>query len=451
MAVNPPKALTFDQLQKYKNANFGELNTAFNANNYGFKSLDDFANAHYTNFGLNEITSGARANPFAEATAAPAPTPTPAPPSPAAAGITQQQLDASIGAALERFQPAAAPPAPALAAAPTVTPVTNTVREEDTSAGRLQKMLAEDGAYIQQARAQARDEMAGRGLLSSTMAANAGQQAAIAGARDFALQDSNLLANQQLANQETLNNVATANANRALDLSKFNAQSANEFTALGYKARLDSSLAALQSSLRGAENASAADLDMMKAKYGADLDLVKLGAAHGLDMQRLAQAQRNDLEKLGVAQGMDLEKMRIGQGLDLEKLSVANNYDLGKLAIANDYETQRLILGNQLDVASKEKLAEVSYKYDQLTKTSQTAASFVAQHITDVNKILQDPNIPKEQKQQLIDQTLNNLGASMKMLDGIYKADFAGLIPVVPPPAAAPAPAPAPAPVAAAG
>ena len=81
MAASPPKALTFDQLQKYKNANFGELNTAFNANNYGFKSLDDFANAHYTNFGLNEISSGARSNPFEAVAAAPAPTPTPAPPS----------------------------------------------------------------------------------------------------------------------------------------------------------------------------------------------------------------------------------------------------------------------------------------------------------------------------------------------------------------------------------
>lgn len=438
MATTPqvPKALTFDQLQKYKNANFTEFNNAFNQNNYGFKNLDDFASAHYQNFGMNEIGSGARANPFVDpdpAPAQPAPAPAPAPaPSlppapavapaapPAAAPVSQGDFQAGVQQAVSS----------GTAAAPVVAPkpVTKEVDKSKTSAGLLNEMLRGDSDYLKLAKGEAMEEMSGRGLLSSSMAAGAATNAAIGAAKDFAMQDSNLYANQQLANQKY----------------------ENDFALTGYESDLQKQLAAVTSALKGNEmrlGASldretardVASLDLMKMRYGADLDIAKMGVAQGFDMEKLAFAQRADLEKLGVAQGFDIEKMRIGQGFDLEKLASANQYDLGKMAKANDYETQRLILGAQLDTDQKIKLAEITFRYDGLTRSSATASSFVAQHLTDVNRITSDPNIPVEQKQQLIDKALDALGQSMKVLDGIYKADFAGLVPTVPAAPAAPA------------
>lgn len=449
-AVALPKALTFDQLQKYKNANFGEFTNAFNTNNYGFKTLDDFASAHYNKFGIDEITAGSRTNPFLEA---PAPTPPPAvtappppvePPAapagaPASGGYSQADLDASIASAMAKYAPPAPPVVEKVAVDP-VKPVIEKVKESETSQGRLSGMLKQGSPYLDQAVSLARDEMNGRGLLSSSMAAGAATGAAIGAAKDFAMQDSTLFANQRLANQQQSNEMLNANANRGLDAGKFNAGSQNEFSMAGYKAKLDTSLTALTSALRSTEMKVGAGLDMMKMKYGADLDITKMNIGQGLDLEKMRVAQINDLAKMGVGQGMDLEKMRVGQGFDMEKLAAANGYDLNKMGIANDYETQRLILSNDLDVASKEKLLGISFKYDELARSSTTAASYIGNNVTEINRILSDPNIPLDQKQQLVDKTNENTSNALKILDAIYKADFGNLMPPAPP---APPPPPA--------
>lgn len=70
---------------------------------------------------------------------------------------------------------------------------------------QLNGILAEDGRYIQTARAQSQHQAASRGLLNSTMAAGAGENAAIAASMPIAQGNAQEYAQVGAANQEATN------------------------------------------------------------------------------------------------------------------------------------------------------------------------------------------------------------------------------------------------------
>lgn len=471
-------AMTADQAKSYF-ANYKDVADAFTANNYGLDQTG-FANAHYTNYGGKEGRTWA---PLAAAT--PAPTTPPAQPAAqtpqqaANPALTAADVNGIVANAMKSSQAnAPAPPPVAQAAAPQVAPVTTEVDPTKTAFGLVNANLASDSTYLGQARKLANEEMAGRGLLSSSMAAGAATGAAINAAGQLAVPDAQIYANQRLANQTAQNTVNLANAGNQVDVSKFNAGAANTVSNLGYQNQLTQSTAVLQGTIAAALSQQAlgqdltkmgvaqtydlskmnygAALDITKMKYGADLDLTKLAVGQGYTMDQLAQVQANDLAKIGVNFGNSIEAMKIGAGLDLTKLAAANGYDKEKMALANDYEIQRLVKSSELDVSAKTTLLALSYKYDSLTKSSQFAAGFVGQKLTDINKILADPDISNESpgkdasgnplpspKWQLADQIANQMSNSMASLDKIYGTNLGPSFAAEQTPAATPAPTPA--------
>ena len=472
-------AMTADQAKSYF-ANYKDVADAFTANPYGLDQTG-FANAHYTNYGSKEGRTWA---PLAAATPAPAQAPTPtatasAPPA-TPPPMTAADVNGIVAAAMKSNQAnTPAPPPVAQAAAPQVTAATSEVDPTKTAFGLVNSNLASDSTYLTQARKLAQEEMAGRGLLSSSMAAGAATGAAINAAGQLAVPDAQIYANQQLANQTAQNTVNLTNAGNQVDVSKFNAGAANTVSNLGYQNQLTQSTAVLQGTIAAALSQQAlgqdltkmgvaqtydlskmnygAALDITKMKYGADLDLTKLAVGQGYTMDQLAQVQANDLAKIGVNFGNSIEAMKIGAGLDLTKLAAANGYDKEKMGLANDYEIQRLVKSSELDVSAKTTLLALSYKYDSLTKSSQFAAGFVGQKLTDINKILADPDISNESqgkdangnplpspKQQMIDAITNGLPNAMDALDKIYGTNLGGSFAAVQTPAATPAPTPAP-------
>jgi hypothetical protein len=70
-----------------------------------------------------------------------------------------------------------------------------------TVAGQLQSLLASDSPYIKQAEEKAKDQAGSRGLLNTTMAARAGQKAAIETALPIAQQDATTFSQFQQAKQ----------------------------------------------------------------------------------------------------------------------------------------------------------------------------------------------------------------------------------------------------------
>jgi hypothetical protein len=76
---------------------------------------------------------------------------------------------------------------------------------QDTTSGQLQRIISEDSPLMQQARAQAKQGMAARGLLNSSMAQGAGVSAMLERATPIAKADADTYFNQGLTNQQAAN------------------------------------------------------------------------------------------------------------------------------------------------------------------------------------------------------------------------------------------------------
>jgi hypothetical protein len=76
---------------------------------------------------------------------------------------------------------------------------------QETTSGQLQGILAQDNPLMQQARAQAKQGMAARGLVNSSMAQGAGVAAMLEKAIPIANADANTFATQALTNQQSAN------------------------------------------------------------------------------------------------------------------------------------------------------------------------------------------------------------------------------------------------------
>ena len=131
--------------------------------------------------------------------------------------------------------PSATPPPAPTAPSYTTTPVNTstytatpyTVPENATVQERVRSIVGEDSPLMQQAQQRATQEMAQRGLVNSSLAIGAGQQAVIAQALPIAQQDAQTYANAatNTANQQNAANQFNAGSQNTVALT--NAQQAN--------------------------------------------------------------------------------------------------------------------------------------------------------------------------------------------------------------------------------
>jgi hypothetical protein len=123
----------------------------------------------------------------------------------------------------------AAPAQTAAQPAATFTPAQATVgsvQDNQLVSKQLKGLVDENSPLMQQAAAGAQRAAARRGLLNSTMAATAGQSAALGVALPIAQQDAETYRQQALTNQSAQNQYGLANLQEAGQTSRFNAEAA---------------------------------------------------------------------------------------------------------------------------------------------------------------------------------------------------------------------------------
>lgn len=118
----------------------------------------------------------------------------------------------------------------ATATAPTVTPTEWKPDEASTVAGQLTKITAAGSPLIDQAQTMAKQEANKRGMLNSSMAVTAGQDAAYRVALPIAQQDASTFASAGQFNAGAKNSAATTNATLANSTNQFNASAQNAAT-----------------------------------------------------------------------------------------------------------------------------------------------------------------------------------------------------------------------------
>ncbi len=97
-----------------------------------------------------------------------------------------------------------------------ITPVTQEFDESKGVAGRVNSITSSGSPLMETARTRAAQATAKRGLLNSTLGAQAGEQAVIETATPIAQADASLYQQQRLTNQTAQNNAAVVNANNAI-------------------------------------------------------------------------------------------------------------------------------------------------------------------------------------------------------------------------------------------
>lgn len=267
----------------------------------------------------------------------------------------------------------------------TVDPATQTVQ------GQIEGIIAADSPLMQQAATTARQGMNQRGLLNSSMAIGAGQDAVIRQALPIAQQDAGTFYDANKTN--------VGAENQALE---FTAGAQN--TGAGQVLAGDQQIKAIEATGEETRETigtqTAAESGLMAEKAAIDQALL---TAEG-EQRAALLAQQGDINyRLQVLQG----SQAIEQAL-----------------LAGDQALALQTLQGQQAI----RLANVEGRWKTLTQANQAAGAFFTQISSDMTRILADPEIPVAQKQQLIDQQLELLEAGLTVIGAGGNVDFASLL-----------------------
>lgn len=137
---------------------------------------------------------------------------------------------------------------------------TRTVDPDQTVAGQLDKVLAKDSPLITKARAGSADQANSRGLINSSIAAGAGESAAIGAALPIAQQDAQTYGTAASDNMKAKNSASEFTAGAANTTSAANAAAVNAAQTVKLHGEIDTGL----QQLRGTQ---ATDLANIEANY----------------------------------------------------------------------------------------------------------------------------------------------------------------------------------------
>lgn len=266
----------------------------------------------------------------------------------------------------------------------TYTPQTREVNQAtETAAGQVNSLLADDNPLLQRARTIARQNMAQRGLVNSSMAQGAGVAAMVDRITPIAQQDAQTYSNRALANMETTN-----------EANQFNVNQNNQFLSQGLNIAANKDLQSAQQTFQTAQ----ADLD--RAFQAAQQD--KSIAAQ----MNLQTAQQN----FSAAQA-NLDRQ---QQLMISSSQIASNERLTLAQIdatAKNLNTSNAAQMEQLKTQIENNKTEAGKNY---------AVNITATATAQINALLGDPNLDPAAKQAAIDNVIKNTNASLQWASTFY-------------------------------
>lgn len=240
------------------------------------------------------------------------------------AGATTRPTRPGTGASGQATGQTAGGTGAADAGAITVSPEMWNVDANQLTSENLNKLLSEGSSYLDLARTGAAQTANARGLLNSSMAAGAGEAAAIGAALPIAQSDASVYADAAKTNTGAKN---TANMFNAGEKNKFGLQAAqNAFAAA--QANLDR---AQQIAL--ADKSIAAQMALQKAQQDF------AGAQNALDRAQQTALQDSRISAEMAMQGKSLssaEKIAAGNNATTLAASAANNASSEKIAAGNN-------------------------------------------------------------------------------------------------------------------
>ena len=272
-----------------------------------------------------------------------------------------------------------------------------------TVQGQLNNVIAADSPLMQQAKTGALQQMNQRGLINSSMAIGAGQDAVIKNALPIAQQDATMYGR---------NNEFNATAGN--QSSQFNTNAANQAAAQN------------QQALNAAAQFNAGSLtDTSKFNMSSGLQNSQFNAAQQ-NSQRETNAQR--LQQTNLATADTQNKMVIQQLDNAFKATMASADNQTKIQL------------QQIDATTRQALANTESEFKQLMQTSASATDLYQQAIKNINDLVMNGDLDAAAINAGTTTQLKNMQMGLAVLDSLNN-NISGLkdlitiepAPVVPP------------------
>lgn len=345
--------------------------------------------------------------------------------------VTAPQADNPMGEAAG-VTPVTAPPPVAAAPEPvnsatTYTPERVSMTPEMTVEDRMGRLIDPNNPLNQQITANTKQAFAGRGLVNSSMAGSAAQDAIIRNAQGIATTDAGTASNIALANQSAGNQAGQFNANAANVLNQMSIQQQNDIAkmakAQGYN--LETMTAQQVLDLQKMDTQQKNNLQTLGAQFGFDIQ--KMDKAAGAALTQMSVQQQNDVAKMAVSQGYNLQNMTAQQVNDLQKMSTAQTFLKENMGTQQTFDLAKMDKAAattlaQMDQQQLNNLANMAkqHGYNLETLTAQQAgalANIGAQ--ASVSERIAALNIDAQKALNLDNQTFQKALTSSAQMQGI--------------------------------
>lgn len=333
-------------------------------------------------------------------------------------------------------------PAAATATAASTAPFT--VANKATVQGQLKEILASGSPLLEEAEANARQAMAGRGLINSSIALSAGRKALYDVALPIAGADAATWDRAATNTTATENQVRQFNAANETDVSKTNAgqtnaalsqaaQASNQVALTEQQGKIQKDLTTLQGDvqkelerIRGDITLSVADKDAAARQQIANLQaatsqqVAQLQANTSLtEQQRAIEANRLLTEQQGVI-NKELERIRGDISMSLAEKDAATRL----LMSQGNNETAKAVqllqnagaLQNiQANGAVSADLANIDGRWKALIQNSAGAAQIWSNGLQFMNNVVMNPDINPEQKTEYLRNKVLEINDALEM------------------------------------
>lgn len=286
------------------------------------------------------------------------------------------------------------------------TPQTREVNQAtETAAGQVNSLLANDNPLLQRARTLAKQGMAQRGLVNSSMSQGAGVAAMIDRITPIAQQDAQTYSNRSLANMEATN-----------EAGQFNVGQNNQLFSQGLNIAANTQAQKDQQQF----TAGQADLDRSQQTtlQQAQFDFQKAQT----DLERAFQATQQDKS---IKAQTDLQNAQFSFQQAQNQLDRAQQLMISNTQVASN---ERLTLA-QIDATAKNlntsNQAQMEQLKTQITNNQTEAGKNYASTLTlnatnQINAILADGNLDATAKQGAIDNLIRTTNASLQWASTFY-------------------------------
>jgi hypothetical protein len=252
------------------------------------------------------------------------------------------------------------------------------VATNQTVQGQLEGILEKESPLMQQAKTQALQQMNARGLLSSSMALGAGQEALIKQALPIAQADAAMYGAAGRFNAETANTLASFNAAQANAAAQFGANAKNVIAAADQAAKNEAAkFGATAENVAAAANAAAKN---EAAKFGASAqNTIALANATAANEAAKFNASSENVSAIEFAKNVNA--------------NVAAMMDQSiRVALANADAATKIEL-QTIDATTRKDLANIEANYKNQMQASASAGEIFQQVTKNISDILANPDL----------------------------------------------------------